>query len=87
LQIASKAERLADRGAPIDLNLATIEELTLLPGVGEATAERILALRARKGGRFAAIDELLEVRGIGEQRLAAIRAHVVVDGGDAEGLQ
>ncbi len=82
----SKAERLAARDAPIDLNLASAEDLTLLPGVGPATAERILALRERKGG-FESVEELLAVRGIGEARLRAMRPHLALSDPNAEGLQ
>lgn len=57
---------------PIDLNTATAEQLDTLPGVGPATAQAILAERERRG-RFAAVEELLDVRGIGEAKLDALR--------------
>lgn len=63
--------------APLDLNTATVEQLDSLPGVGPATAEAIVAYRKEKG-RFRSVDELLEVRGIGEAKLAAIRPKVQV---------
>lgn len=62
---------------PVDLNTATLEQLDALPGVGPATAQAILDYRAEHG-RFAQVQELLEVRGIGEAKLAAIRARVRV---------
>jgi competence protein ComEA len=62
---------------PVDLNTATLEQLDSLPGVGPATAQAILDHRAEHG-RFAAVDELLEVRGIGDAKLAAIRSRVKV---------
>ena len=62
---------------PIDLNTATAEQLEDLPGVGPATAEAILAYRKEKG-RFRSVEELLEVRGIGEAKLASIRPKVRV---------
>ncbi len=62
---------------PVDLNSATAEQLEQLPGVGPATAEAILSYRKEKG-RFTSVDELLEVRGIGEAKLNAIRAKVRV---------
>ncbi len=68
-----------DPGAPavVDLNTATAEELDTLPGVGPATAAAILAYRDEHG-RFASVDELLEVRGIGEAKLEQLRASVTV---------
>ena len=58
--------------APLDLNLATAEQLDLLPGVGPATAAAIVAYR-NKHGPFRAVEELLEVRGIGAAKLDAVR--------------
>jgi competence protein ComEA len=62
---------------PVDLNTATAEQLEALPGVGPATVEAILSYRKEKG-RFRSVDELLEVRGIGEAKLAALRSKVTV---------
>lgn len=62
---------------PLDLNTATAEQLEALPGVGPATVEAILSYRKEKG-RFRSVDELLEVRGIGEAKLAGLRAKVRV---------
>lgn len=63
-------------GAPVDLNTADASVLETLPGVGPATATAILDERERRG-RFATVDELLEVRGIGDAKLAALRDLVV----------
>jgi competence protein ComEA len=62
---------------PVDLNTATAEELDVLPGVGPATATAILAYRDEHG-RFGSVDELLEVRGIGEAKLEELRSLVRV---------
>jgi competence protein ComEA len=73
----SSAGASADPTAPlaIDLNTATPEELEQLDGVGPATAAKIVAYRTEHGG-FASIDELDEVSGIGEAKLAAIRTQL-----------
>ena len=62
---------------PLDLNTATVEQLDTLPGIGPATAAAIVAYR-QEHGRFASVDELLEVRGIGEAKLADLRSKVRV---------
>src|SRR3954464_10518534 len=60
---------------PINLNTATLEQLDTLDGVGPATAQKILDYRQAHGG-FGSIDELDQVPGIGEKRLAALREHL-----------
>lgn len=67
----------ADPGPLIDINTASEEELDELPGVGPAIAAAIVAYRTESGG-FASVDELLEVRGIGEAKLADIAPLVTV---------
>lgn len=62
---------------PVDLNRATVAELDALPGVGPATAAAILAHREQIG-RFRSVDELADVRGIGEAKLEALRPLVTV---------
>lgn len=59
-------------GATVSLNQATSEQLQTLPGVGPVTAEAIIQWREVNGG-FTHVDDLLEVRGIGEKRLADLR--------------
>ncbi|GAA4676364.1 hypothetical protein GCM10023215_05750 [Pseudonocardia yuanmonensis] len=61
----------------IDLNRATVEQLDGLPGVGPVTAQRILDWRTRNG-RFARVDQLREVEGIGERRFSQLRELVTV---------
>src|SRR3954454_12111994 len=62
---------------PVTLNTAGADELGTLDGVGPATAQNILAYLQEHGG-FGSIDELDQVPGIGEKRLAALRPHVTV---------
>jgi len=61
----------------IDLNAATSVELETLPGVGPRTAERILEYR-REHGRFERIEDLMDVRGIGERTFLRLRPLVTV---------
>ena len=59
----------------VNLNTATPEELQLLPGVGEVRAVAIIAKRKERGG-FQEVDELLQVRGIGQAMLKRMRFSV-----------
>jgi competence protein ComEA len=61
-----------DQAGVISLNSADAAELEELPGVGPVLAERIVSFREEKG-RFETVDDLLEVPGIGEAKLASIR--------------
>lgn len=61
----------------ININTATAQELTRLSGIGDVLAERIVEYRT-KNGMFKSIDELLEVSGIGEKKLSAIRDNVTL---------
>ncbi len=63
--------------APVDLNTADAALLDTLPGVGPVTAESILAWRSQHG-RFSTVEELLEVKGIGERTLEELRPHLSV---------
>jgi competence protein ComEA len=71
----STGESAEDGPLALDLNTATEQELEQLDGVGPAIAANIVAYREQHGG-FATIDELDEVSGIGEAKLAAIRTQL-----------
>lgn len=64
-------------GGPVNINTATAEQLEELPGVGPAIAAAIVDERERRG-RFAAVDDLLDVRGIGEAKLEQLRDQATV---------
>jgi competence protein ComEA len=64
-------------GAKVNLNTATLEQLDTLPGVGPVTAQAILTWR-ESNGRFSSVDDLLDVKGIGDATLAELRELVVV---------
>ncbi|HET9948658.1 MAG TPA: helix-hairpin-helix domain-containing protein [Longimicrobiales bacterium] len=63
-------------GARISLGSATLEQLETLDGIGPALAQRIVAYRDAHGG-FRSLEELGQVDGIGEKRLAALKAALV----------
>jgi competence protein ComEA len=62
--------------APLQLSVATAEQLDALPGVGPATAAKIVAYR-EEHGPFHAVDDLVGVPGIGPAKLAALEGLVV----------
>ena len=62
----------------VHLNKASAEELQALPGVGPALSERIVAYRDTHGP-FASIDQLVEVKGIGQAKLAKFKDRLTVD--------
>jgi competence protein ComEA len=63
---------LGGAGAKLSLAAATAEQLEELDGIGPTLAERIIEYRDAQGG-LTSLDQLAEVDGIGEERLAALR--------------
>ena len=63
----------------VNVNTASAEELSLLPGVGPSRARAIIELRQQRGG-FKRVEDLLEVKGIGESSLAKLKPYLAVDG-------
>lgn len=64
-------------GPLVNLNSADLTALETLPGVGPVTAGAIVSWRTEHGG-FTAVEELLEVDGIGDATLAEIAPHVTI---------
>jgi competence ComEA-like helix-hairpin-helix protein len=80
--VQPRAQSRRARSAPplpgsIDINSATPEQLTALPGIGEEIARRIVEHRTEKGP-FESVGDLLDVKGIGPKKLEKIRAFIVV---------
>ena len=59
---------------PVDINRAAFDDLVLVPGIGEKTAGRIIALRGKKG-ILRSTEELMEINGIKEKKLAKLRKY------------
>lgn len=63
----------------VNVNTATLEELTLLPEVGPKTAERIISYR-KANGSFKNVADLANVKGIGEKKIQRFSKFVKFDG-------
>ena len=63
----------------VNINTATPEQLELLPGIGEARARAVVTMRKQRGG-FKSVEELTEVKGIGEASLERLRPFVRTEG-------
>ena len=70
--------------ATLNLNSATLDQLAALPGIGPKVAERILEYRTKNGG-FKKIEELMNVKGIGEKSFLKIKPLVSVAKPDKAG--
>lgn len=66
-----------DQDGLVDINHGTATDLEALPGVGPVLAERIFAYR-QEHGPFQTVEDLLDVPGIGEGKLAALREALVL---------
>jgi competence protein ComEA len=67
----------ASAAATINLNTATSAQLDTLPGVGKAMADRIVEYREKNGG-FKKIEDLMNVRGIGEKNFLKLKPYITV---------
>lgn len=62
---------------PVNINLANADELQQVPGIGPATAAKIIQMR-KSYGAFKSVDDLRAIRGIGPKRLEKMRPYLTV---------
>jgi len=72
---AAKARATAD--SPVNLNSASVAQLQTLPGIGASTAQRIVEFR-QKNGSFKKIEELMNVKGIGEKSFLKLKPLITI---------
>lgn len=77
-KLSVPVEEVRPDPSPLNLNTAAEEELTALPGIGEALARRIVEYR-EANGPFESVEQLTEVSGIGPGKLAALEGLVTVE--------
>jgi competence protein ComEA len=79
-QAAAAPQDAADTkavGAAVNLNTASASQLEAVPGIGPKMAQRIVEYR-QKNGAFKKIEELMNVKGIGEKSFLKLKAHITV---------
>lgn len=67
----------ADSSDLVNINTADVDRLTTLKGIGPATAQKIIDYREQNGA-FKSIDEIKNVRGIGDKKFAAIKDRITI---------
>jgi competence protein ComEA len=82
---AARAAKPAS-AAIVNLNTATAAQLESLPGIGPKTAERIVEYR-EKNGNFKKIEELMNVKGIGEKSFLKLKDRLTVSAAPARAGQ
>jgi competence protein ComEA len=80
---AKAAKTVAAPSGPVNLNTATAAQLDALPGVAKSTAQRIVEYR-QKNGSFKKIEELMNVKGVGEKSFLKLKPLITVGGDKAD---
>ena len=73
----SRSAKTPAPASPVNLNSATQAQLESLPGIGAKGAQRILEFRQKNGG-FKKIEDLMNVKGIGEKNFLKLKPYITV---------
>jgi len=71
-----QANKLLVFSIPLDINRVSMEDLCLIPGIGESLAREIVVYRERKKG-FRSVEDLKHVKGIGEEKYKFLRTFFI----------
>ena len=83
IYVPNKSDEIEDykdttgKSSTVNLNTATLEELTSLPGIGVSTAQKIIDYR-KQNGKFKTVEDLKNVSGIGESKFDNIKDKITV---------
>lgn len=72
-----EARKLLAFSIPLDLNRVSVEDLCLIPGIGESLAREIVTYREKRR-RFRSTEELKNIKGIGEKKFDSIKNYFIV---------
>ena len=78
-----RGAKAAPTTAVVNINTASAAELDSLPGIGAKTAARIIEYR-QKNGPFKKVEELMNVRGVGEKNFLKLKPQLTVGAAKAE---
>ena len=84
-QASARAAAKPSATTIVNLNTASAAQLEALPGIGAKTAARIVEYR-QKNGPFKKIEELMNVRGVGEKNFLKLKAQIAVAAAKADPL-
>jgi competence ComEA-like helix-hairpin-helix protein len=79
LALAAPSFAAGATAGQVNINSASVEQLSLLPRIGPSVAQRIVDFR-KENGPFKSVDDLMLVRGIGEKSLAGLREYLAISG-------
>ena len=74
---SGKAVRETENGSVVNINLASMNELQLLPGVGPSTAQKIVDYR-QQNGKFQRIEDIMNISGIGEKTFENLKDFIEI---------